>query len=132
MNKKWIKETAQEIIDNMSLADIKNIALYGIGPWKESISLMPFWNEDEKTSHLSDEEKDKVLEELLFEITSLATLETIRTHKSAEKCRWIDDEDYGSGAVECYGIMPNSNEEGWYFAGYADKLLSEIQNKEEE
>lgn len=29
----------------------------------------------------------------------------------------------GSGEVHVYGTMPNTNTEGWYFAGWAEDLL---------
>ena len=37
----------------------------------------------------------------------------------AEKARMMAD-----GAVNVYGTMPNTNEAGWYFAGWAEELLA--------
>lgn len=37
----------------------------------------------------------------------------------AEKVRVMTDE-----SVQAYGVMPNSNEPGWYFAGWAKELLA--------
>jgi hypothetical protein len=37
--------------------------------------------------------------------------------------RYIDDPDYRDGAIECKGVMPNSIESGWFFAGYEDELM---------
>ena len=40
----------------------------------------------------------------------------------AHDVRYIDDPEYGEGAIECNGRMPNSIESGWFFAGYDDEI----------
>jgi hypothetical protein len=49
--------------------------------------------------------------------------QTIRAYvlerDGAEKARLMAD-----GAVNVYGTMPNTNEDGWYFAGWAEELLA--------
>jgi hypothetical protein len=40
--------------------------------------------------------------------------------------RYIDDPDYGEGAIEVYGTMPNSDAVGWWFAGYEAEILRNI------
>ena len=31
-----------------------------------------------------------------------------------------------NGEVHAYGVLPNTNQTGWYFAGFADNILGEI------
>ena len=31
-----------------------------------------------------------------------------------------------NGEVHAYGVLPNTNYTGWYFAGFADHILGEI------
>ena len=45
---------------------------------------------------------------------------------SPDDVRYIDDPDYGAGAIECYGRMPNSIEHGWFFVGYESELEREL------
>ncbi len=43
-----------------------------------------------------------------------------------QKVRYLKDPDYRAGAIECYGTMPNTNQEGWFFVGFEDELLQEL------
>jgi hypothetical protein len=31
-----------------------------------------------------------------------------------------------NGEVHAYGVIPNTNQTGWYFAGFADDVLDQI------
>ena len=31
-----------------------------------------------------------------------------------------------NGEVHAHGVLPNTNQTGWYFAGFADNILAEI------
>ena len=117
---------ARDIVDQMSKDDKRSVALYGAGPWSEGVSGMPFWSEDDEVKALGEADKEELLDKILWQMADLCVLEVIRDYKDAERCRWIDREGYGDGAIECYGAMPNSTEEGWYFVGYADEVLAEM------
>ena len=119
-------KVAKDIVDQMSEDDRRSVALYGAGPWSEGVSAMPFWDEDDEVKALSDGRKEELLEAILWKMSDLCILEVIRDCKGAERCRWMVEGGYGDGAVECYGAIPNTNDAGWYFAGYADELLREI------
>lgn len=48
----------------------------------------------------------------------------IRTDSEARDCSRY--KITAAGEVHYYGTMPNTNQVGWYFAGYADELAAKI------
>ena len=47
----------------------------------------------------------------------------------ADAIRYLDDPDYREGAIECYGPMQNTTQEGWFFAGFEDEIESQIKRE---
>lgn len=37
-------------------------------------------------------------------------------------------DDYGSDEWHVYGTMPNTNQDGWYFAGYTADVVRDMRN----
>lgn len=55
-----------------------------------------------------------------------AAVKTMLFDRGAEKVRFIPAR-CGDDAVEAYGVMPNTNTTGWYFAGYLCELVQEAE-----
>jgi len=48
---------------------------------------------------------------------------------SADDVRYVQVGGYDEGAIECLGQFPNSNEIGWFFAGYERDIERDIERE---